>query len=140
MADSITLRIITPDSIVLDTTVASVKIPASDGSLGILPRHAPMVAALGMGELAYVHGGREEVMFVAGGFAEVRKNTVRVVTEASERPTDIDVERATEAAERARERLRQGYLPGGEKIVDLLRAEMALRRAMMRQNLARKWN
>jgi F-type H+-transporting ATPase subunit epsilon len=132
MTDAITLRVITPERIVLDTVASSVKVPASDGSMGILPRHAAMVTALDAGGLEYVHDGRSHTLFVAGGFAEVRKNTLRVITEASERPTDIDLERVERAAERARERLRQSRAEGSPEF-DVLRAEASLRRALMRR-------
>ncbi len=133
MAASLTLRVITPESIVLDTTVSSLTFPALDGQMGVLPRHAPMVAALDSGQLAYEAEGQSVEMFVAGGFAEVRDNTVRIVTEASEPASEIDVERATEAAERARERLRSRQVAGDAESFDVLRAEASLRRALMRK-------
>lgn len=135
---SLTLRVITPEEIVLDVQTASVQVPATDGGIGILPRHAPMVAALGVGELDW-HGssGATESMFIAGGFAEVRDDTVRVVTEASERPEDIDIERARGAAERARSRLKEAAHDRAAA-VDALRAEASLRRALMRMRVAGK--
>lgn len=133
MAGNFTLRVITPDRIALDTTVDSVKVPGIDGSMGILPRHAAMVAALDAGELNYASAGSRTTLFVSGGFAEVRGGTVRVVADAAERPEDIDVARADEAAERAKDRLRK---PG--PAVDVLRANAALRRAMMRKLMAKK--
>jgi len=131
MAGSLTLRVITPDAIVLDEVADTVVFPASDGLMGVLPKHAPMVAALASGDLKYSRGGAEHHLFVSGGFAEVRNDTLRVITEASEPPSAIDVERAREAAERARERLKQRKTPGPESF-DLLRAEAALRRALAR--------
>ena len=140
MAQDITLRVITPDRIVLDTTASAVQIPGLDGLIGVLPRHAPMVAALGVGALTFEKSvGGKEGMFVAGGFAEVRDNTVRVVSPASEPPGQIDVERAERAAERARRRLQSRQAQevpkdaaGEVADFDLVRAEGALRRAMMR--------
>jgi len=131
MAGELTLRVITPEKIALDTVADSVRIPAVDGSMGVLKRHAPMVAALDAGLLRYKSGGQETVMFVSGGFAEVRANTVRVVTEAGEDVAAIDVERALAAEKRARERLSIRQSAGGDP-VDLLRAEASLRRAVMR--------
>ncbi len=125
----LTLRVITPDQIALDEQVDSVRLPGVDGSMGVLPRHAHMVAALDAGEVEWKAGGSQEFLFVSGGFAEVRDGTVRVVSEAGERPTDIDPERAREAERRARERLDQARR--GEPI-DILRAQASLRRAMMR--------
>jgi F-type H+-transporting ATPase subunit epsilon len=91
-----------------------------------------MVAALDAGELLYRQNGREQLLFVAGGFAEVRDGTVRVVSEAGERPAEIDLERARAAERRARERL--ASVRKGENI-DVLRAEAALRRAMVRMQI-----
>lgn len=133
MAQSITLRIITPERIVLDQQVSSVKVPALDGSMGVLSGHAAMVTALGEGELDYTTDGTEHAMFIAGGFAEVRDNTVRVVTEASEAPTDIDIARADAAAKRARDLLKAS---ARDSKIDMIRAEHALQRALLRQRIA----
>src|SRR6185436_11101837 len=122
MAAALTLRVITPEKVALDIQVRSVRIPGVDGSIGILPRHAPMVAALDTGLLRYKTDGGESLLFVSGGFAEVRHNTVRVVTEAGEKPEEIDEERARSAEQRARERLAQGRALTGEPI-DFLRAQ-----------------
>src|SRR5215831_2804326 len=110
MAGTLTLRVITPDKIALDQSVASARIPGLDGSIGILPRHAPMIAALDAGLLHYraQAGGQEEILFVAGGFAEVRDDTLRLVTQAGEKPEEIDEARAREAEKRARERISAG--------------------------------
>src|SRR5262245_14159403 len=131
MAGTLTLRVITPERIAHDSSVASARLPGLDGSIGVLPRHAPMVAALDAGVLRWKEDGQEEVMFVSGGFAEVRGETLRVVCEAGEKPAEIDEERARAAEKRARERISAGRAAAGEPI-DLLRAEASLRRAMMR--------
>ncbi len=131
MSGALTLRVITPDRIALDTQVQSVRVPGADGQIGILPRHAAMVAELDPGVLRYRAEGQEQVLFISGGFAEVRGETVRVVTEAGERAEEIDETRARAAEARARERLVAGRAASGEPI-DELRAEAALRRAMMR--------
>jgi F-type H+-transporting ATPase subunit epsilon len=130
---TLTLRVITPDKIALDSQVESVIVPGVDGKLGILPRHAPMIAALGAGILEYSErrGGPKSALFVSGGFAEVREETVRVVTEAGEKPSDIDEARAREAEKRARERIAAGKTVEGEP-VDMVRAEAALQRAILR--------
>ena len=132
---TLTLRVITPDKIALDHQVESVIVPAVDGKLGILPRHAPMIAALDTGILEYREkkDGPKRALFVSGGFAEVHGETVRVVTEAGERPSEIDEARAREAEKRARERLEAARNTAAEgEPIDLLRAENALRRAIMR--------
>jgi F-type H+-transporting ATPase subunit epsilon len=130
---TLSLRVITPERIVLDARVSSVRLPGVDGSIGVLPRHAHMVAAIDVGLLHYTQDGIEHVLFVSEGFAEVKDDTLRVVCEAGERPAEIDEERARAAEARARERLTR--FRGAEAIpepVDLLRAEAALRRALTR--------
>ncbi len=124
------VRVITPERIVVDTPARSLRVPATDGSMGIFPRHAGMVAALEPGLLSIrLDGGMEEEMFVAGGFAEVRGDTVRVLTAAGEKVSEIDVERARAAERRARERLARR---GGSDEIDHARALAALRRALAR--------
>ncbi|MEM7306923.1 MAG: F0F1 ATP synthase subunit epsilon [Planctomycetota bacterium] len=130
MAGELTLRVITPDRIAVDETAESVQIPAVDGRMGILPKHAPMVAALDVGELTYRSGGREVSLFVSGGFAEVRDDTVRLVTQAGELASEIDEARAREAEGRARKNLEEARRPDSD--IDFLRAQAALRRAMLR--------
>lgn len=127
---TLTLRLITPDRIALDQQVDSVRLQALDGSLGVLPRHAPMVVALDVGLVRYKVGGREYALFCAGGFAEMHGDTLRVVTQAAERPEDIDVARATAAEKRARERIDRGT--AGADPLDLPRATASLRRALLR--------
>jgi len=132
MANPITLRVITPDMVALDATVDSVVLPGLDGQLGVLAGHATMVTALDLGELRYKEGGQEHSMFVSGGFAEVRDNTLRVVTEAGENVRDIDATRAQAAEERARQRLEVG-----DEEIDTVRAEASLRRAVQRLSISR---
>ncbi len=135
MAGEMTLRVITPEAIVLDVRTTSVRLPGVDGSIGILPHHAPMVAAIDTGLLRYRQGTSEGVLFVSNGFAQVRGDLVRVVCEAGEKPEEIDEQRAKESERRARERLAsRGKVAAGDP-VDILRAEMALRRALMRQQV-----
>lgn len=128
----LTLRIITPERVVLDEAVDSVRVPASDGSMGIFPKHAGMVTALDAGELLYSANGGEQVLFVSGGFAEVRDDTVRVLTSAGESPSEIDEGRAKEAESRARERLAMSREAVQRDAVDMARARASLQRAMAR--------
>jgi F-type H+-transporting ATPase subunit epsilon len=95
-----------------------------------------MVAALNAGQLTWSGPEGSGNMFVSGGFAEVRANTVRIVSEASEPASDIDVERAAAAAERARERLRDLGKTTTDESLDMERLQASLRRALMRQKVA----
>lgn len=136
MAAAISLRVITPDSILVDAPADSVRFPGLDGSIGVLSRHAPMVAALDAGPLSWNGPDGPGELFVAGGFAEVRDNTLRIVTQAGELVSDIDVQRAEAAAERARERLRIRGTAAKAGELDSLRAQASLRRALQRLRMA----
>src|SRR5262249_15528591 len=95
---------------------------------------AHMIAGVGIGVLHYVENGQQKQLFVSEGFAEVKNDTLRVVCEAGELPEEIDEERARAAEKRARERLSVKVI--GEPAVDMLRAELALQRALLRLDVA----
>ena len=136
MSEEISLRVISPERIAVETKASSVQFTGVDGLIGVLPGHAHMVAALAPGMLIYKQGGTAHTRFISGGFAEVLDNTVSIVSEACESPQEIDEERAKAAEERARERLRVRQAEGSD--FDVLRAEAALSRALMRQLVKRR--
>ena len=84
-----------------------VSAPGSEGRLGILPRHAALLALLAPGALRIELNGAEEPIFVSGGFLEVSDNNVTVLADTAEYAEEIDQARAEEARRRARERLEQ---------------------------------
>jgi F-type H+-transporting ATPase subunit epsilon len=132
---NLTLRIITPERVILDEVVESVSVTATDGSMGIRPRHAGMVAALDAGELRYQTADGEESLFVSGGFVEVRGETVRVLTAAGERWSEIDEERARDAEKRARERLDMSRESTQRDAMDMVRVRASLQRALARMRV-----
>lgn len=136
MAGAITIRVITPERVLVDSSADRVRFPGYDGSIGVLPRHAHMVSAVDAGELTWDGPDGRGTMFVAGGFAEVRANTLRIVTQAGELASDIDVDRAKAAADRARERLSLTGTVLKREELDDLRAQASLRRATMRLRVA----
>ena len=131
---SLRLEIITAERIVLtEEAVGSVRVPASEGIVGILPRHAPLMTTLAPGELIMRKGEEEESFFVTGGFLEVRDNHVAVLADASERAEEIDETRAEEARQRAEEALKEK-----RDSAELAAAEAAMRRALIRLRLAQR--
>lgn len=84
-----------------------VNAPGSEGRLGILPRHAALLALLAPGELRIKLGTEEEPLFVSGGFIEVFENNVTVLADTAEHAEEIDQARAEAARRRAQERLAQ---------------------------------
>jgi F-type H+-transporting ATPase subunit epsilon len=131
MADSFQLEIVTPEKRVVDTAAEEVQIPGKNGYLGILPGHAPLITELSVGEIIYRENSTEQRLAVAWGFAEVLPNKVTVLAETAERPSEIDVERARKAKERAEQRL-----TSGDTAVDVSRALDALQRAQARLDVA----
>ncbi len=136
MTKTMHLRIVTPQEVLLDEDVRSVQFMGIDGSYGILPGHAPLMTATepGVVTIKYEDDRREELM-VSDGFAEMRNNTLTLVCEAGTFAEKIDLERARAAEARAREHLAQR---GSLSSEELLRAEAALRRALVRQRLGRR--
>ncbi|TFE04104.1 F0F1 ATP synthase subunit epsilon [Jeotgalibacillus salarius] len=124
---TVNVNIVTPDGPVYESAVEMVSTKAQSGELGILPGHIPMVAPLEIGAVRLKKEGRTELVALTGGFLEVRPEQVTILAQAAEPATEIDIERAKEARQRA-ERLLQAQ----QDNVDFKRAELALRRAMNR--------
>src|ERR1700690_3142209 len=103
---ALTVDILTPERNVLQAQADSVVVPAADGELGILSHHAPLVAQLEPGEIRLRTGNEIQLFAVSGGFVEVQNNHVVVMAETAEMAHEIDVERARQAAERAKAALR----------------------------------
>lgn len=130
MANTMKLQIITPTRTILDTEVESVILFTTEGEMGVLYDHEPVVALLGYKDVTYTEGGQKKKATTLGGFAEVTKDRVIILTDASELQDQIDIERAQKAKERAEKRLAEA----GSNI-DHLRAEIALKKAIARINL-----
>lgn len=129
------LEVVTPDNVLVSQEVDIVVAPGVEGEFGVLPRHVLFLSGLVPGELRYTAGEERESFFVTSGFAEVSNNKVSVLVDAAERATDIDIERAQRAIERARGRL---ALERSREDIDFRRAEAALHRALMRLKVAEK--
>jgi F-type H+-transporting ATPase subunit epsilon len=113
--------------------VEMVVAPGSEGELGILPSHAPLVTSLQEGVMRVKRAeGREEVLAIHGGFMEVLPDHVTVLADAAERAEEIDLARAEEARQRAEELMKQRR----EDKVDYVRAEAMLRRSLVRLKAA----
>ena len=106
------LEIVTPEKLAYSDTVDSVVLPGSEGELGVLPHHAPLVAMLGVGELRIRKGGAEESFAIVGGFLQVRPDKVVVMAETADMASEIDLEKAQEARREAERALETGYHRG----------------------------
>ena len=130
----LTVEIVTGERLVFtETGVDMVIAPGSDGTLGILPHHAPLITTLAQGELRVKKGDTEQSLVVFGGFMEVTPSKVIVLADSGERAEEIDVARAEAARRRAEETIaaRAGEL-------DLAKAELSLRRAAIRLQVGQR--
>ena len=128
------LEIVTPERQVFSDTVDSVQVPGSEGELGVLPHHAPLVSTLGVGELRFRKDGAEESFAIVGGFLQVRPDRVVVLAETADLASDIDLERAQEARREAERALESGFHEGA----DLSAARAQLQQALLRIRVAER--
>jgi F-type H+-transporting ATPase subunit epsilon len=130
----LSVEIVTGERVVFtEDDVDMVIAPGIDGTLGILPRHAPLITVLASGELRIKKGGREEALVVFGGFMEVTPDRVIVLADTAENVEEIDIAQAEEARRRA-----ESSIANRGEIVDLEQAQMALRRANLRLRIGQR--
>ena len=130
--NKIKLDIVTPERVTYSENVNMVIARAVDGDVGILPGHAPMIAALDTWPMRVLRDDGEIKIAISGGFLEARPKKVTILTNSAELPSEIDVKRAQAAKERAESRLKS------KEGVDIERAEIALKKATTRLQAAGK--
>ena len=128
----LTLEIVTPDKSLVREEVDEVQVPGSEGYLGILPGHTPLLATLKVGELWYRIGQEKHFLAIAFGFVEVLPDRVTILAQIAERAQDIDVDRAEAAKRRAEERLAQPPATN----MDFERARVAMMKSLIRLQVA----
>jgi F-type H+-transporting ATPase subunit epsilon len=125
---TVKVSVVTPDGPVYESEVEMVSTKAKSGELGILPGHIPLVAPLAISAVRLKKGGKTDYVAVSGGFLEVRPDQVTILAQSAELASDIDVERALKAKERAEQRMNEQRA----EHTDFRRAELALQRAINR--------
>jgi len=128
------LDIVTPERLAYSDEVDSVVLPGSEGELGVLPHHAPLVSTLGAGELRLRKGGDEESFAIVGGFLQVLPDKVVVMAETADLASEIELATAQEARRQAEQALEGGYVEGA----DLAAARAALQTALLRIRVAER--
>ena len=132
MAEKLFLEVVTPQKAIVSEEAEIVVAPGSEGEFGALKGHTTFLTSLKMGPLRYKDAkGKERLLFINGGFAEVLPDKVTILAESAVRRKDIDVARAQEAKTRAEQRL-----AAKTSDLDFSRAEAALRRAIDRIRIA----
>jgi F-type H+-transporting ATPase subunit epsilon len=133
MAENIRLEVVTPEKQVVNDLAQIVMAPGSMGEFGILSGHTPFMTSLNTGAIHYRdENGKDQFVFVSGGFAEALPDKVTVLAQSAEKTEEIDMDRAKAAMTRAEKRLEDR---SGEDI-DYTRAKAALERALVRIKLA----
>lgn len=121
------LEVVTPERRVIGEDVEFLVAPAWTGEVGILKNHAPLVAALKIGVMHFTVNGQTRYVAIGGGLLEVNENMVIMLAESAELGSEIDVDRAKAAKERAEARLADK-----QDNINMLRAQLALERALSR--------
>lgn len=128
---SLALEIVTPDRAIVKEQVDEVQLPGSEGYLGVLPGHAPLVTTLHVGEMWYRKGQDTKYLALAFGFAEILPDRVTVLAQIAERAEDIDTTRAEAAKARAEQRV-----ANPEAGIDFERARIAMMKSLIRLQVA----
>ncbi|MBQ9157262.1 MAG: ATP synthase F1 subunit epsilon [Eubacterium sp.] len=126
------LEIISPDKIFYSNDVYMVEYTTTEGDVGVYAGHIPMTQILAPGVLTISEDeNTQRTAALHAGFVEISQEKVTILAETAEWPEEIDVNRAKEAAIRAKRRIEAG----GD--MDMKRAELALKRALIRESVAR---
>jgi len=125
------LQIVSADRLLVNEQVDEVEIPGSEGYLGVLPGHTPLLATLQVGELWYRQGQEKHYLAIAFGFVEVQPDAVTILAQIAELAQEIDPARAEAAKKRAEERLSKPTTD-----MDFERAQMAMIKALVRLQVA----
>jgi F-type H+-transporting ATPase subunit epsilon len=133
---SIRCEIVSEDRMVFEGDADIVVLPGTDGEMGILPHHAPLLTTLKIGIIKVRSAGKEVIFTVAGGIAEVQPDIVTVLADAAENVEEIDVARAEAARKRAQEILAKGVPTDTDAY---LRMEAALRKSNLRLDAVKRY-
>ena len=128
------LQIISPTRVFFDGDIDMVEMKTTEGEIGVLAGHIPLTAILEPGVLRIKKSDGDKEAALHDGFVKITKDNVTILAESCEWPDEIDVNRANEAKTRAERRLKSG-----EPAVDMLRAELALKKALTRIDIAGKY-
>lgn len=130
---SLKVDIITPKGLYASLDVSSLTLKLITGYRTILEGHAPLIGSLDYASMHILKDGNEQYYTLLGGALNVKKDKVVIITNAIEGKDEIDVKRALSAKKRAEERL-----TSNDPNLDVKRAELALKKALVRIETANK--
>ena len=120
------VRVVTPRGLYRVFETEILNLDTTEGQIGILKNHMPIVAILNISTMTTVENGQRRSYAIAGGTVYFQNNLATILTDAIERSDEIDVQRARKAKERAEKLLQE------QEGVEVRRAEVALKRALNR--------
>lgn len=106
MTDTLRLRLVTPERLVLDEEVEEITAPGTLGEFGVLPNHTTFLSSLEIGGLTYKKGGEIHSLAVSDGFAEVEDDSVTVLCSEAAFTHEIDPQDAKESVGAAEEKIK----------------------------------
>jgi len=127
--------IVTQERSVFSDQVDYVSLPGTEGVMGILPSHSPLLTALNFGEVMVRKENDEQFFAIGGGFAEIQPDHVIVLADSAEQADEIDLERAEKARQQAEEAREAGV---DEDAAHYAQIDAALRRAQIRIDVSRR--
>ena len=131
--ETFSVEIVTPIKILSQENVKYIGCPGIDGSFGIMKKHRQGVIALDIGEIKIDTNGDTDWYATSGGFVEIGSDKIELLLESVEKSNEIDVKRATEALERAKDRKKNST-----EQIDNIRLEASLSRALNRLKVSKK--
>ncbi|MGC8889233.1 MAG: ATP synthase F1 subunit epsilon [bacterium] len=128
----LTVTLATPEKLIYNGEADSLVIPGQDGYFGVLPNHAAMISALSIGELKIKNNNQEYYYAIDGGFSEINKNRVIILTSSAQSADEIDDSTVRDVLQKSTERLHS-------KLEDkeLLQTHIAIRKATVQLEVSR---
>jgi len=127
------LEILSPESAVFSDSVDEVSLPTEKGEITILTNHVPLFSKLSEGEVKIKKGDKQTLIAIAGGFLEVEKEKVSVLSDYAVKAENIEIAKALEAKKRAEE-----LLKNRDETTDMLIVEKELQRTILELKMAEK--
>lgn len=124
------LEIVTPESKFFEENVEMIVVKGLNGDIGILRDHEPYITPLAIGRIKIKQNGKFRFAALSQGYIEVTEEKATILADTAEWPEEIDVKRAEESKGRAEKRLEEK-----SETLDVLRAEIALKKALLRLNV-----
>ena len=139
MIDQLQLEIVTPHRTILNELVDSIIVPGIEGEMGILSEHVPLLTVVDSGILSYTIKEKTHSIAVHWGYAQVDGKNVRVLVELVESAEEIDLERAKEAENKAKNNLSSSNKTENIENEDnrQIKYENKLKRSIIRQRLVK---